>query len=360
MRSKTYNLENPEVYRRYVKIFSFGVLFYCLLVFAAALVLGQYSTKQNGQLSANEIYNSGAFSNSLDLRYALKNNYPSSNISVVENLGLNYGVAEKIVSFNVPVNALKEYGLMMLPSTPKPELGYPVIILCHGYTSPSRYKTTTGYVQDMAFYAQHGFAVIKPDYRGQGRSKQQGKPDSAYYSMDYNNDVMSLISAVKKTSYLDSSSINLWGHSMGAYIALRAAVISPDVKNVVLLAGPLGSLNKMYLTYIPSSDENNLDALKTRQEVFNKYGTPAEDTVFWKNASPINFVKDISAHIQIHQGSLDTIVPPEFSADLDKSLNSQNVQHEYYVYPDGLHSLADQRPLIWVRSLKLLELQSQS
>jgi len=176
--------------------------------------------------------------------------------------------------------------------------------------------------------------------------------------MAYNNDVMSLISAVKATSYLDLSNINLWGHSMGAYIALRASVLSPDIKHVVLLSGPVSSLSKMYLSYIPPSDENNLNALKTRQEVFSMYGTPAENSSFWKQASPINFITSATAEIQIHQGLKDRIVPPEFSKELQSVLNSKNIPNQYFGYSDGDHGLLAQRSKIWARSLALFSQQA--
>lgn len=328
---------------------------YVVLFAAAFIYLSGVVHTETGELVPGESFESSNISRSLDLRAAAKNVYPSEPLGVVQDLGAVTGASEKIISFKVPADGLTEYGLMTLPDKPAPPAGYPAIIFCHGYENPSQYETTAGYLSDMEFYAQQGYAVIKPDYRGQGVSLHQGRADSAYYSMAYNTDVMSLISALKKTGYIDKSRLNLAGHSMGSYIALRAAVLSPDIKNLILMAGPLDSLSKMYLSYIPPSDVNNLFALKTRNEVFSRYGTPADETNFWKYASPINLVGRIKAHIQINEGALDQVVPPELSADLDTALSRQHIKHEYYLYPDGDHSLSAQRPLIWARSLKLLQ-----
>jgi dipeptidyl aminopeptidase/acylaminoacyl peptidase len=111
----------------------------------------------------------------------------------------------------------------------------------------------------------------------------------------------------------------------------------------------------MYLTYIPPSDVNNLIALKTRNEIFSKYGSPAENSTFWSAASPINFANRIKARVQIHVGSLDQVVPPQLSADLDSVLSRDKITHDYYVYPDGDHSLSSDKPLIWLRSLQALQ-----
>jgi predicted esterase len=166
---------------------------------------------------------------------------------------------------------------------------------------------------------------------------------------------MSLISAVKDTNYLDSKNINLWGHSMGAYIAFRASVVSKDIKNTILLSPPVGSLKQIYLSYVPPSDENNSYALQARNADFAKYGTPGEDTKFWQNASPTNFLNGTAVSYQINSGLLDSVVPPQLSADLDAELTAIHRSHEYYTYADGGHSLAAQRPLIWSRSLSWLK-----
>lgn len=340
--------------RHYVAAITAGFLLCLVLLGGTIYSIDSHQEKEVGLFPPGGTYGGANYHNDLDLTVASKAAYPSNPLRIVNSLGSPQGIPEKVISFKVPDDNLKEYGLMTLPPGKEPAKGWPVIILCHGYTNPAKYSEMNTYIGDMRFYSSYGFAVIKPDYRGQGRTLHQGQANSGYYSMVYNTDVMSLISAIKQTNSFDKTNINLWGHSFGAYIALRAAVLSPDIKNVILLSGPVDSLSKMYLTYSPPSDENNLIALKTRQQVFNKYGPPTENTLFWRNASPINFVSRIKARLQIHAGGRDLIVPPEFSADLDRALTKARIQHEYYVYPDGQHSLASQRWLIWPRSLQLL------
>jgi dipeptidyl aminopeptidase/acylaminoacyl peptidase len=355
MSSKTSRQKKRQSGRRTPFIILLATILYLALFAASWEVLAGRGSTESGQLVPGEAISGDAINRSLDLRAAAKNSYQSSAMAVVQDLGSDNGLTQKVISFGVPADGLTEYGLLVQPDGPASPSGYPAIVLCHGYENPRQYSTTADYLQDMFFYARQGFAVIKPDYRGQGFSLHQGQADSAYYSMAYNTDLMSLIVSLKKTAYIDKTNINLVGHSMGAYIALRAAVLSPDIKRLVLLSGPVDSLSKMYTTYIPPSDVNNIYALQTRNDVFSKYGTPADDTVFWKYASPINLVTRIKARIQIHVGSLDQTVPPEFSADLDTVLTQHRIAHEYYVYPDGPHSLEPQRPLIWSRSLQLLK-----
>lgn len=291
----------------------------------------------------------------LDLKIAAKYLFDSSPVQKIRDLGTTNGANISVISFKVPADSLTEYGLMTQPTQPKPIGGYPVLILCHGYSTPSVYSTYDYYLSDMEEYTRAGFIVIKPDFRGQGLSLNTGAADGAYYSMAYNTDLMSLIAATKKTGYIDKSNISLWGHSMGAYIALRAAVISPDIKNVILLSGPIGTVRDMYRSYIPISDSNNDVAKNIKQALLLRYGTPLTNPKFWDSTSPLSYLSQVKAYIQIHVGSLDRTVPPRFSADLDKALSEAHKPHGYFVYPLGNHGLYSERPEIYSRSLKILQ-----
>jgi len=292
---------------------------------------------------------------SLDLSLARKAEFTSQAIKKLSSSTLANGAQKSVFSFGVPHDNLVEKGLMLLPSAPAPAGGYPVIILCHGYANPWSYSTESAYLPDMAFYASHGYAVLKPDFRGQGLSIPDGRPEGAYYSMGYNTDMMSLIAAVKRTAYLNPDKINLWGHSMGAYIALRAAVISPDVKKVVLLSGPVASFTEMYQDYIAVSDTQNPTAANIRLDALNAYGTPLTNPGFWAKASPINYLNGTRASFQIHVGSNDELVPPKFSAELDGILTKDGKKHEYYYYAGGDHGLLAERSQIYQRSLSFLQ-----
>jgi dipeptidyl aminopeptidase/acylaminoacyl peptidase len=290
----------------------------------------------------------------LDLRVASRAVFSSPAVSQYKDLGVINGVRKSIISFSVPKDNLTEYGMMTLPTTPAPAGGYPVIILLHGYYDPWNYPTQTAFVEDMTFYSQHGFAVLKPDFRGQGLSIPAGSPEGAYYSMAYNTDAMSLIAAAKHTPNLDKSNINLWGQSMGGYVALRAAVLSPDVKNVILLSAPVAPIQEMFTAYVAISDTANSVASSIRAAQLDQHGTPLTNPGYWENTSPINFLDKTPAYIQIHVGTNDQIVPPKFSADLDVALTKLNRPHEYYVYQGIGHGLLTPRDIIWSRSLAAL------
>ncbi|HSX17765.1 MAG TPA: alpha/beta fold hydrolase [Candidatus Saccharimonadales bacterium] len=342
-------------------------LFYILASLLVTVLLGagwlyySHSFKkelpQKGFLAEDQLFpgSPGSAYKNLDLRIVARANYEGGQIKKIKDLGIINNVAESVISFHVAADNLDEYALMTQPTTPRPPQGYPVIILCHGYATPRIYSTTTYYLADMVEYSKSGFVVIKPDFRGQGLSLHIGSPEGAYYSMAYNTDLMSLLSSVRKTGFIDKSNISLWGHSMGAYIALRAAVLSPDIKNLILLSGPVGNIQDMYRSYIPISDRNNPIANNIKQAVLLRYGSPLSDPKFWNATSPLSYLNQLKANVQIYVGSDDRVVPPRFSADLNRALNLIHKQHQYFVYPSGAHGLLDERDQIYANSLKLLK-----
>ncbi len=341
------------------RFYLFLIILLVALMFSAVLFYGHFwhpTQPQKGGLADDQQFpatNQVAYKN-LDLKIAAQAKYSGSKITKIRDLGVDNNVRIYVVAFKVEPDELTEFGLMTEPTSPKPQNGFPVVILLHGYVTPSRYSTTQFYLADMEEYSRSGFAVIKPDLRGQGLSLHDGKPEGAYYSMAYNTDVLALIADIKSTNYLDSANISLWGHSMGAYIALRAAVISPDIKNLILISGPVGNVSDMFNSYVAVSDRNNPVARNIREAVLLRYGTPRQKPKFWNATSPLSYLDQLNANVQIHVGTADTIVPPHFSADLHHALDKVRKPHEYYVYQGGSHGLVAERPTIYQRSLKLL------
>lgn len=335
----------------------FLILVFTLAIGAAGYVakLNYASASPDGKNSTQGLNESPTAYKNLDLSIAATATYPSKPIEVIKDLGVARGVSHKTVRFEVVKDKLSEYGLMTQPTTPPPSGGYPVLLLLHGYVNPLYYSTEEAYLGDMEFYSQRGYAVIKPDLRGQGLSIGAGSAEGAYYSMAYNTDLMSLISAVKLTANLNDNKINLWGHSMGAYIALRASVLSPDIKNTIILSGPVGSIRDMYNAYVAISDTGNQTAGAIRAAALAAKGTPNSNPDYWEKTSPLNYLNKSKSFYQIHIGSSDRIVPPKFSSDLERALSGLNKPNEYFVYQGGDHGLLGVRNSIWARSVYRLD-----
>ncbi len=85
------------------------------------------------------------------------------------------------------------------------------------------------------FLTRRGIAVLRVDDRGVGKST--GSPAKAT-SKDFVGDVLSGVDYLKSRKEINHDQIGLIGHSEGGLIAPMAAVESPDVAFIVLMAGP--------------------------------------------------------------------------------------------------------------------------
>lgn len=279
--------------------------------------------------------------------------YPGSDLTIEQTLpnGTNYH--QYIASYLS--QGLKINGLLTVPTGPKPDGGFPVIIFNHGYIQPDLYRTTERYVAYVAYFARSGYIVFKSDYRGHGDS--QGNPEGGYYSPGYTADVLNALASIKRlkdpgessgTSLLaNASKIGMWGHSMGGSLTLRSLVVDPsDIKVAVIWGGVVGTYEDLAYNwrrsapFVPSQRElalrNNL-----RQNLAEKYGSPSANSPFWQSIDPNFYLSDITAPIQLHAGSSDEEVPWEFSQELYDRLQKLNKTSEFYTYPNADHNISD-------------------
>jgi dipeptidyl aminopeptidase/acylaminoacyl peptidase len=69
-----------------------------------------------------------------------------------------------------------------------------------------------------------------------------------------------------------------------------------------------------------------------------EYGSPASDPAFYAAISPANYLDRVRAPVQIHHGTADTEVPPEWSRDLYAELRRAGMDATLYLYPGAGHT----------------------
>jgi dipeptidyl aminopeptidase/acylaminoacyl peptidase len=277
---------------------------------------------------------------SLEIEAIRNRGYQASPISITQVLGNQGGYTNAVVSF--VSDSLTEYALQSTPTAPPPAGGYPVIILMHGYIPPTQYQTTgSDYHDFIAAWAQAGFVVIKPDYRGNGNS--QGTATSGHYSPDDTYDMLNLIASLKQYSLVNDKRIGIFGHSLGGHIALNTAVTSPDVKATVLANGVVGSMYDLFYNWPNSpapNDQPTASVTIELQTLLAQHGTPKSDPSFYNQASAINYVSAIKGSVQIDHDVGDTTVPFLFSQHLDAALVAAHKNVTFYSYPGDDHQFA--------------------
>ncbi len=239
-------------------------------------------------------------------------------------------------------DGLTVYGLLTVPTGPKPAKGWPAIVFIHGYIPPTLYKTEKNYVAYVDQLAKNGFVVFKIDLRGHDQS--QGEASGAYYSSDYIVDVLNARSALASFDQVNPNAIGLWGHSMAGNVVLRSLAVQPNIPAAVIWAGAVYSyadfanygLNDN--SYRPPTD--NSERLKRREQLFAAHGQFSPGSPFWKQVAPTNYLSDLKTAIQIHHAVDDPVVNIGYSRELNQLLNSTSVTHELFEYPSGGHNLS--------------------
>lgn len=291
----------------------------------------------------------GPVLNPLAIDAMRQRDYPGSDLKIEQTLSPGANYRRYIASYRS--DGLKIFGLLAVPNGSRPKTGWPVIIFNHGYIPPAQYRTTERYVGYVDAIARSGYIVFKSDYRGHGSS--EGQPTSAYGSPGYTVDVLNAVTSLQRFPDADPNRIGMWGHSMGGNITLRALVIDPRIKAAVIWAGVTASYQDLLENWHPPPGNGPPPSARGtwRQDWLARYGAPEQNPGFWNSISPMAYLADISAPIQIHHGTADVEVPLAFSQNLADQLRTQGKTVELYSYPGADHNISEGFSVAMARSI---------
>ena len=198
--------------------------------------------------------------------------YPGGQITQEEDLGLHSGY--RLSRVFLSLGWLQGLCADGRSTTSRPLLGFPVVIIAHGNVTPATYNTDGPGLQRLSNrFASHGYVVVKPDYRGFGQS--WGTARGAYASPDYNADILNLAFSLARYHQVNAAAIGLFGHSMGAYVALSAITVAPQrFEAAVLVAGAVGNADELAYDWKAPSEADNPVAEAEHARVDQLYGDP--------------------------------------------------------------------------------------
>lgn len=277
--------------------------------------------------------------------------YPGSDIVVDEQLeaGANY---QRYYVYYVS-QGLKIYALLTIPDGEMPEGGWPGIIFNHGYIPPHDYHTTERYIAYVDQLARNGYMVFRIDYRGHGNS--EGDPQGAYGDPGYQVDVLNAIASLKRHPKVNPNKIGMWGHSMGGYLTLRSMVISHDIKVGVIWAGVVAPYVDILYHWPEGPQIPPANSRKWMDDWPAQFGTPEENPSFWNSISANSYLADLSGPLQLHYGTSDEDVPPQFSETLASEVRAAGGKVEIYPYPGDNHNLSNYFNLAMERTIKFFD-----
>jgi dipeptidyl aminopeptidase/acylaminoacyl peptidase len=317
-----------------------------LLIVAIVIIFQKNSLLQNiTSKTVNRVQNAGGEVigqvHPLSIESLRKGEYLGSDFVIEEELTAGSNYSRYKVSYLS--EGLKIYGLLTVPDGQKPATGWPAIIFNHGYIPPTEYRTTERYVAYQDAFARNGYITFKSDYRGHGES--EGEATGGYASNGYTIDVLNALGSVRRFAETDDNRIGFWGHSMGGFITLRSMVVTNEIKAGVIWAGVVASypdlINNWRRNTVSPPENAPTQAARRgwRNVLVQEYGEPNDSDPFWKTLSANNYLQEISGPVQIHHGTADTSVPVEFSQNLEKQLQAEGKEVEYFEYSGDDHDI---------------------
>ena len=226
-------------------------------------------------------------------------------------------------------------------NTPKgqiPSDGWPVVIVNHGYIDPRIYSTENSYINTSAYFANSGFLVVKPDYRG--HAKSQGEAGSLVSRINYAVDVLNLLTAVKKLPNVDSRRIFMYGHSMGGDVTLRVLEVCPTCVQAATLWAPAVTEwpeSFLFFTKRNTQDAQGSERLKRYQQELTDLFSIQD----YPQVSTLENINLVSTPLNIHHGTSDDSVPYSWGNALASKLISANKKVNFYSYPQDNHDISN-------------------
>lgn len=272
-------------------------------------------------------------------KYAIEklsaNSPPSSKIQIGEPISDE----EKFTSyiFYYDVEGKKVSGQLNIPNT---EGTYPVIVLFRGFAPQETYTTGVGTKRAAEYLASHEFVTLAPDFLGYGESDNPSEDIFEARFQSYTT-ATTLLSSIKNldnalkeksiTATTQPDKIGIWGHSNGGQIALTALEITQGNYPTVLWAPVSKPFPYSILYYTDEADDYGKALRKKLAEFEEKYDVD--------KFSLINYLNQINAPLQVHQGTTDEEVPVSWSDELVDKLEKLDKDVEYFTYPGANHNL---------------------
>ncbi len=230
-----------------------------------------------------------------------------------------------------PISYPADDGVMIpayltLPPGHENAKGLPAIVLPHG--GPSA-RDTWGFDWLSQFFANRGYAVLQPNFRG-----SWGYGDAWFQQNGFRSwriaigDVLSAGHWLVKQGIADPSKLAIVGWSYGGYAALQSAVVEPQTFKAVIAIAPvtdLAALKEQFRKY-------------TDFEVASKFIGEGSHV---REGSPIEHANEIKVPVLLFHGGMDTNVHVYQSERMAKRLKEAGDRCELVTWNDLDHQLED-------------------
>ena len=243
---------------------------------------------------------------------------------------INSAINEDQMCEMKPINytsrdGLKINGYLTLPLHTEAK-NLPLIVLPHN--GPGQ-RNTWGYNAEVQFFANRGYAVMQINYRGSsGYGKNFYAAGFKQWGGKIQDDIDDGVKWLINENIANPKKIAIYGSGFGGYIALSAAIKSPQLYKCA--ASNSGVLNLFsYLNSIPPYFKSNL------QMFYEIVGNPITEADYMSQVSPLFHADKINIPIFITQNIKDPRINANDALRLVKELKKRNVPITYFEKEDS-------------------------
>lgn len=217
-------------------------------------------------------------------------------------------------------------GYLTLPPGAPNAKGLPAIIMPHG--GPSA-RDEWGFDWLAQFFANRGYAVLQPNYRG-----SSGYGDSWYQNNGFKSwkiavgDVNDSGRWLVSQGIADPERLAIFGWSYGGYAALQSAVLDPKLFKAIIAVAPV----------------TDLDALKEEHRNYSDFKMVEQfvgNGLHIEEGSPNRHAENFKAPVLMFHGDMDVNVGVAASRTMADALDKAGKRNELVIYKGLDHYLED-------------------
>ncbi|MER5641679.1 prolyl oligopeptidase family serine peptidase [Kitasatospora sp. NPDC002227] len=217
------------------------------------------------------------------------------------------------------------HALVQRPAGPGP---FPTVFEVHG--GPTDHDTDA-FAAGPAAWVDHGFAVVRVNYRGStGYGQAWTDALRERVGLIELEDIAAVREWAVASGLADPARLVLSGGSWGGYLTLLGLGTQPQAWAVGLAAVPVAD----YLT----AYEDEMEALKSLDRTLFG-GSPEEQPERWRASSPLTYVEAVQAPVYISAGVNDPRCPIRQIENYVERLAELGKEHKVYRFDAGHGSL---------------------
>jgi dipeptidyl aminopeptidase/acylaminoacyl peptidase len=258
------------------------------------------------------------------------------------------GERREVVSFQV--DGLHQYALILWPAGEKPEKDWPVLLFNHGYhPNPPNYgRIANGqnsrpgdYYRGVAqVFAEHGYVVVAPDYRGHNDSEGAEYTTRALADHWYTRDAIAAYYGLASLTDIDHKRVYMIGHSMGGPITQRALLVLRDkIQAASVWSGsgerPLGYV--MAREMKDSGGNDSLDVAKPGLDKLERELAQLGPDLSLEDLSARKHIDELKVPLSIHHSRGDGSIGATGSMELAARLYMAGREYQLFIYDSDDH-----------------------